>query len=270
MDLFRYEFGYGWLYNYSHLLAIALFSGIALVAWRLRWSRWVVVLASLGLVWGVAGLLIVQYALRLNLPMTLPTDSFLSRGIGTVLDGGAGSGRSSLMVLRDRPKAQVVALDLYEGYYGITDNGPERLMENARRAGVAERLRAEVGDLRAMPLADASLDGAVSAFVIDHLSADGREDALDEIHRVLRPEGQFLLIVINPDLWIRSAWPFFMHHGYWGSRRNHERWRDEVTASGFEVEELDTMPGALYLLARKPAEKVQPRPRSTPASSTSG
>ena len=225
---------------------------------RLEWSRWVAVVAVLGMAWGVAGLLIVQYVLRLNLPMSLPTDSFLAEGRGTVLDGGAGSGRSSLMVLLDRPEAKVVALDLYEGYFGITDNGPERLMENARRAGVADRLRAEIGDLREMPFADASLDGAVSAFVIDHIGGDGRERAFLEIHRVLRPDAQFLLMVINPDGWIRAAWPFFMHHGYWGSRRGHERWRNEVTAAGFEVEELDTIPGGLYVLARKPAGKAEP------------
>ena len=65
-------------------------------------------------------------------------------------------------------------------------------------------------------------------------------------------------MVINPDGWIRAAWPFFMHHGYWGSRRSHERWRNEVTAAGFEVEELDTIPGGLYVLARKVAENVEP------------
>jgi SAM-dependent methyltransferase len=258
MELLRYEFGYGWLYNYGHLLAMALFAGLLFAAWRLEWSRWIVVVGALGMAWSISGLLIVQYVLRLNLPMSLPTESFLSEGRGTVLDGGAGSGRSSIMVLRDRPEAKVVALDLYGGYYGITNNGPERLMENARRAGVDDRLRAETGDLRAMTLASASLDGAVSAFVIDHIESAGRERAFLELHRVLRPDAQLLLMVVNPDGWIRAAWPFFMHHGYWGSRRGYERWRNEVTAAGFEVEEMGTIPGGLYVLARRPAETVEP------------
>ena len=155
------------------------------------------------------------------------------------------------MVLLERPRARVVALDLYEGYFGIEDNGPERLMANARRAGVEDRVRAQVGDLRDMPFEDASLDGAVSAFVIDHLGRESREQAFAEIRRVLMADAQFLLIVVNPDGWIRTAWPFFVHHGYWGSPSAHERWRDEVTSAGFQVEELDTIPGALYLLARK-------------------
>jgi methylase of polypeptide subunit release factors len=57
--------------------------------------------------------------MRLNLPLELPTQQFLSRGAGRVLDGGAGSGRASLMVLLERPQAEVLAVDLYQGYFGI-------------------------------------------------------------------------------------------------------------------------------------------------------
>ncbi len=251
MDLFKYEFGYGWLYNYGHLLPIAVSGVLLLVAWRSEWPRWVRAVAGVGVAWGVAGLLIVQLVLRFNLPMMLPTESFLASGQGTVLDGGAGSGRSSLMVLLERPQAKVIGVDLYEGDYGIGDNGPERLMANARRAGVAERVEARVGDLRDLPLEDESLDGAISAFVIDHMGRESRDKAFAEIHRVLRNDGQFLLVVVNPDVWIRTAWPFFVHHGYWGSSGSHDRWQSEVESAGFEVEERDTIPGALYVLARK-------------------
>jgi SAM-dependent methyltransferase len=251
MSLFQYDFGYGFLWNYGHLLAIVPFGVLAGLSWKLRWPRWIGVVSLVVTAWGVAGLLIVQYAMRVNLPLELPTQQFLSHGTGRVLDGGAGSGRASLMVLLERPQAEVLAIDLYEGYFGIEDNTPHRLLRNAARAGVEQRVDAQVADLRDLPLEDSSFDAAVSAFVIDHLDRAGVERSLAEIERVLRPDGEFLLMVINPDLWIRVAYPFFVHHGYFGGRTDRERWRLRLESAGFRVVEMGTTPGTLYLLARK-------------------
>ncbi len=251
MDLLQYEFGYGFWWNYGHLLAIVPFGVLALVAWRRGWARWVGITSSLVAVWGVIGLLIVQLALRINLPLELPTQQFLTAGEGLVLDGGAGSGRAAMMVLRERPGARVLAVDLYAGYFGIEDNTPQRLLANAAQAGVEGRVEARVGDLTDLQLEDAAVDAAVSAFVIDHLSREDVERSLAEIERVLRPNGDFLLMVINPDKWIRIAYPFFVHHGYFGGRTDHERWRSRLERAGFTVVEMGTTPGTLYLLARK-------------------
>lgn len=251
MNPFVYDFGYGWAWNYGHLTAVVPCTILALLAWKLKWPRWVAGASAAVAAWGVIGLLIVQMAMRLNLPLELPTERFLQEGTGRVLDAGAGSGRASLMVLLERPGSRVVALDLYEGYYGIADNKPERLFANAARAGVEERIEARVGDMRDMPFGDASFDAAVSAYAIDHLSRDGVERALAEVHRVLRPDGRFLLMVINPDIWIRVAYPFFIHHGYFGGRTDHELWRTRLIDAGFEIEEQGTTPATLYLLARK-------------------
>lgn len=251
MNLFQYDFGYGFLWNYGHVLAIVPFGILAAIGWRRGWPRWIGVVSLVLAAWGVAGLLIVQYAMRLNLPLVLPTQEFLAQGTGRVLDGGAGSGRASLMVLLERPHAEVLAVDLYEGYFGIADNTPQRLLENAASAGVEDRVEARAGDLRDLPLDDDSFDAVVSAFVIDHLDRDGVQRSLAEIERVLRPEGDFLLMVVNPDRWIRVAYPFFVHHGYFGGRTDHERWRARLEEAGFRVVEMGTTPGTLYVLARK-------------------
>lgn len=251
MNPFAYEFGYGWPWNYGHLIPTVAFGALALLAWRLRWRLWLGSVLSLLAVWSVAGLWVVQFVLRMNLPLELPTERFLTEGSGTVLDAGAGSGRSSLMVLLERPKSRVLALDLYEGYYGIPDNTPARLLSNAAVAGVEDRIDVRVGDVRDMPLDDGSLDAAVSAYVIDHLRQDGVEKSLREIERVLRPNGELLLLVINPDGWVRFAYPLLVEHGYFGGRPNHERWLGELESAGFEIVEYGTTPGTLFLLARK-------------------
>ena len=74
--------------------------------------------------------------------------------------------------------------------------------------------------------------------------------ALAEVARVLRPDGEFLLMVINPDGWARLAYPFSLHHGYFDAATNHDFWRSSA-AAGFDTVEMVTQPAMLYLLARQ-------------------
>ena len=106
------------------MIVIVPFATLAVLVWRLGWPRWLGAIAGALAIWGVAGLVIIQMVMRLNLPLELPTEQFLADGSGQVLDAGAGSGRSSLMVLLARPDSRVLALDLYSGGYGIPDNKP--------------------------------------------------------------------------------------------------------------------------------------------------
>lgn len=189
-----YDFGYTWVWTHGHLVPFAVFAVfIAVSVWR-RWPRWLTALGGVLALWALAGFAITQVVLRANQPMGLPTASFLRSGAGRVLDLGAGSGRSSLMVLQSRPGAHVTAVDIYSGYFGIDDNTPARLMANARVAGVADRIDVTTADIRSMPFPDASYDAAVSAFVIDHLNREGVTRSLAEVARVLKPGGLAALV----------------------------------------------------------------------------
>lgn len=248
-DFLRYDFGYDWPWTLGHALAAAGFALAAGLVWRAGWRRTGLALALLAL-WGVTAGIVLNGVMRFSRPITLPTERFLASGRGEVLDVGAGSGRSALMVLLARPDARLTALDIFSGDYGMSDNSPDRLRANARAAGVEARLDVRTGDMRALPFADATFDGAVSAFAIDHLNRDDRRRTFAELRRVLRPGGDFLLLVVNNDAWIRFTLPFLVHHGYFGPRTPAERWRGELTDAGFAVVEDGTQPGALYLLAR--------------------
>ncbi|MGH8187804.1 MAG: class I SAM-dependent methyltransferase, partial [Steroidobacteraceae bacterium] len=169
-----------------------------------------------------------------------------------LLDVGAGSGRSTVMVLRERPNASVTALDIFAAGYGIDGNTPERLKRNAVAAGGADRLNIVTGDMRAMPLAANSFEGVVSSFAIDHVSREDVRKSLGEVRRVLKPGGDFLLLVIRPDWYVRVAYPMAAEHGYVGPRDTQARWKGELAEAGFELIEVGHQPGTLYLLARSP------------------
>jgi SAM-dependent methyltransferase len=258
-DFFTYNFGYTWPWTYGHLLAAAGFGLLAAAVWWTGRLRVVAALAAAVAAWSLAGAYIVHGPLRFSRPLELPTERFLAAGAEHVLDVGAGSGRATLMVVLARPRTTAVALDMFLEGYGIGGNTPDRLMANARAAGVDRRVEVVTGDMREMPLADGSFDGVVSAYAIDHLRQDGIRQALAEVARVLRPGGEFLLMVINPDGWVRTAFPFLHAHGYFGQHSTPEewqgRWRGLLSEAGLEVVEVGTRPGTLYLLASRVREE---------------
>jgi len=250
-----FDFGYTWPWTYGHLLLALVFAGGAALAWRFKARRTAYVLAA-GLVWALAAFLVVQYGFRINAPVALPTARFLEQGTGRVLDMGSGSGRATVMVLTERPQARVVALDNWSADY-IADNSPRHLLANAAVAGAADRVEAVTGDMRKLPFEDGTFDGIVSTYAIDHLNREGIPQALAEAARVLKPEGTFLLMVMNGDGWMAFIMPpLGLHRGlgalHGGGGNIEDSWTSRLTDAGFEVIERGRAPGTVYFLARKP------------------
>jgi len=98
----------------------------------------------------------------------------------TVLDAGAGTGAANSALGARRARA--IALDL----------SADMLAWNA-----AARPPCAVADVRALPLADGSVDDAVTAFVLNHLTDP--VSGLAEVARVTRPGGAVLAAVFSND-----------------------------------------------------------------------
>jgi len=246
-NITAYEFGYSWPITYGHVVPLVLSGVLGVMAlWR-GWPQWVSMIAGAIATWALAALFIVNVTWGLNQPMKLPTARFLASGSGRVLDAGAGSGRAAVGVLLARPRATVTGLDIYSGYWGIDDNTPARFMANARIAGAADRAEARTGDMRDMPFENSAFDAVVSSYAIDHLGREDRAKAVAEVARVLKPRGEFLVLIVNVDwvTWLIS--PPIAHH----PKQDPARWRALLEQAGFDVEEEGTRPLTLYFLARK-------------------
>jgi SAM-dependent methyltransferase len=245
LSFLKYDFGYSWLVRYSMMLPLMLAVALAAIAlWR-SWPRWIVVLLAIVSLWCAAAVVVLDA--MLNAPMTVPTEQFLASGSGRVLDVGAGSGRAAIGVLLARPHTTATGLDIYSGYWGIDENTPERFMTNARIAGVEGRASTRVGDMRELPFGDGEFDGVVSSYAIDHLRRADRQKAIAEVSRVLKPGGEFLLMIIRVDwrTWLVS--PLLAHH----PSQNPEPWRALLQENGFDVKDEGTPFTTLYFLAKK-------------------
>jgi ubiquinone/menaquinone biosynthesis C-methylase UbiE len=246
-------FGYPWWLSYGHLpIVVPTFSLMLLGYWR-KWSKWLMVLLGVLLLWSSAAFVIARFGIDINGRASLPTQSFLRAGTGRVLDIGAGTGRSSIMVLEARPRTTLVALDLFgesfEGHFGPSQSPQQRLLANLRAAGVEQRATIVTADMRKLPFEAGAFDAIVSAYAIDHLNRQGIVQSLAEAARVLKPGGDFLLILVDiKEPWFKFAFgPMLMHMG----SRGPEWWNPRIKEAGFQICEEGTRPATLYFLARR-------------------
>ncbi|HEX2222067.1 MAG TPA: class I SAM-dependent methyltransferase, partial [Candidatus Limnocylindria bacterium] len=111
-----------------------------------------------------------------------------------VLDIGVGTGTGALAALRRWPNARLTGVDPSRGMLAIA-------RREAAEAGVAHRLTLLEAPAAGLPLPDASVDAALSAFVLQLVPS--RAAALREALRVLRPGGTLALVS-----WVAGGRPF--------------------------------------------------------------
>ncbi len=111
-------------------------------------------------------------------------DEVIALAPSMVLDVGTGPGALAVAIAKGCDSCTVVGVDL----------APEMLQTAAARAGdagVLDRVRFEVADAADLPLADGSIDAAVSTLSLHHW---GDVPAiLRELHRVVRRGGRVLI-----------------------------------------------------------------------------
>jgi ubiquinone/menaquinone biosynthesis C-methylase UbiE len=110
-----------------------------------------------------------------------------------VLDVGCGRGLMMIGAAGRLTTGNVTGIDLWQAE-DLSGNRPEATLENARRAGVLDRVDVRTGDMCRMPFPDAEFDVVLSRAAIHNLyDAARRRTAIGEICRVLKPGGVALI-----------------------------------------------------------------------------
>jgi arsenite methyltransferase len=177
--------------------AALIAAGIALIAWK---PAAIVaigggILTSIGAVFALEGLLMTwsSRAGKFHERDKL-LDGLRLRGDEAVLDIGPGHGLLLIGAARRLPRGRAVGIDLWS-QADQADNSRAALLANARIEGVAERVEVHDGDMREMPFADSGFDAVVASLAIHNIKdRAGRDQAVREIVRVLRPGGQVALL----------------------------------------------------------------------------
>jgi SAM-dependent methyltransferase len=124
-------------------------------------------------------------------------DSVSWRGDEQVLDVGCGHGLMLIGAAKRLTTGHALGIDIWQ-QEDQASNSAQATIENALREGVSDRIELRDSDARALPFLDESFDVIVSSFAIHNIyDPVGREKAIREIHRVLKPGGQLALADIR-------------------------------------------------------------------------
>jgi SAM-dependent methyltransferase len=119
------------------------------------------------------------------------------RGDERILDMGCGRGAVLLMAAQHLTTGRAVGVDLWQSR-DQSGNAADATQRNAVAEGVADRVELHTADMMALPFADGSFDVIVSSLAIHNISGSaGRDKAVDEAVRVLRPGGRLMIADIR-------------------------------------------------------------------------
>jgi ubiquinone/menaquinone biosynthesis C-methylase UbiE len=110
-----------------------------------------------------------------------------------VLDVGCGRGPLLILSARKLTTGRVTGIDVWN-QADQANNTAEATLENARIAGVSDKIEVQTLDVRNLPFENQSFDRVVSNWVIHNIEhRSDRMKALDEMIRVVKPGGDIVI-----------------------------------------------------------------------------
>jgi len=124
-------------------------------------------------------------------------DRLALRGDERIVDLGCGRGAVLLMAAQQLSTGRAVGVDLWKRK-DQSGNSADATWRNATAEGVAGRVDLHTADMTALPFAENSFDVVVSSMAIHNIKGRaGRDRAIEEAVRVLRPGGRLMIA----DIW---------------------------------------------------------------------
>ncbi len=113
-----------------------------------------------------------------------------------LLDVGCGRGLLLIEAAKRLPRGKACGVDLWT--QDQSGNTLQATLDNARAENLDMRIVLHTADIRSLPYPDHSFDAVVSSLVIHNIpTQQGREQALSEILRVLKPSGRFAIFDLH-------------------------------------------------------------------------
>src|SRR5450755_3293249 len=120
-------------------------------------------------------------------------DQLALKGDEKVLDVGCGRGLLAIGAAKRLKTGKVTGIDVWNPQE-LSGNSAEAARENAKTEGVADRVRFDAGDARKLVYPEGFFDAVISSNALHTLEDDReREQALQEILRVLKPGGRLVI-----------------------------------------------------------------------------
>jgi len=156
--------------------------------------RLLIVLGLMGLGFAAVGAVMVwsSRVAKLELRDRL-LDSLALRGDEKILDVGCGRGLLLIGAAKRIKSGKATGTDIWNPQ-DLSGNSADAVKENAKLEGVLDKVRIENHDARKLPYPDASYDVVVSSLALHNIpDEEGREQAVREIWRVLKPGGKLVI-----------------------------------------------------------------------------
>jgi ubiquinone/menaquinone biosynthesis C-methylase UbiE len=116
------------------------------------------------------------------------------RGDEGILDMGCGRGAVLLMVAGLIHEGRAAGVDLWKSV-DQSGNAEPVTLQNAGLEGVAERVELHTADMQQLPFPEKSFDVVLSSLAIHNIpSSSGRDRAITEAVRVLKPGGKLVVV----------------------------------------------------------------------------
>ncbi|MGH8212873.1 MAG: class I SAM-dependent methyltransferase, partial [Rhodanobacteraceae bacterium] len=124
-------------------------------------------------------------------------DGMALRGNERLLDLGCGRGAVLLMAAGYLSGSRAVGVDIWSNK-DQSGNAMDVTRANAAAEGVADRVELHTADMRKLPFENEGFDVIVSNVAIHNIGTQaGRDQAIDEAWRVLRPGGRLFIADIS-------------------------------------------------------------------------
>jgi arsenite methyltransferase len=165
-----------------------------------------------------------------------------------VLDVGCGRGLMLVGAAKRLSSGRAIGIDLWQEQ-DQADNHPEATQKNAEIEGVSDRIEVKTADMRELPFPNNYFDVIISNWTIHNLEAESdRQKALDEIIRVLKPNGSVVLAdIVNQTEYAE----YFNQHGMVKVQLHNNPIRDAilraVTFGSFAPSAVSACKGGLFV-----------------------